>query len=254
MFNQRQNEILTIIENKGDVSLQDLSLRFPDISVMTLRRDLITLETSGHVVRTRGGAVGIKMLGTISGEEDAYSSRARENMAGKKIIADKALRFIQKGSSMYLDAGSTIMCLATNIPDENYSIVTNGVNIAQKLVQNSKISVVLPGGTVNSHTLSVSGPNSLSFLDNVNLELAFMSASAFSLNSGFTVSNIYECELKKKVIKRAKKVIMLMDSSKIDKQLLFTVTGLEDIDVFICDTSLPDYIKEAAQALNIEIL
>ncbi len=255
LYNDRQNAILTIIEENGDVSLQELSDKFSGVSVMTIRRDLALLESSGHILRTHGGAVSLKKLAAIpSGEEDEYSRRARENLFAKKIIAEKALQFISRNSSMYFDAGSTIMSLACILPDDNYSIITNGANIAQELVANTKASVMMPGGTVNRYTLSVSVPNSLEFIEKLNIEIAFMSSSAFSVESGFSVSNIYEAELKRKVIKRSKKSIMLIDSSKIGKNLLFTICDLSDINVLICDTKLPDAIVYEAEKYGIEIL
>ncbi|MDR0314911.1 MAG: DeoR/GlpR family DNA-binding transcription regulator [Oscillospiraceae bacterium] len=254
MLNNRQNDILSIIEDKGDIQLGDLSLRFPDVSVMTLRRDLKALENGGVILRTRGGAVSVKKLSDGTGEENAYSMRAREHLNQKKEIAGKALQYVQKGKSMYFDSGSTIMALAEIMPDNQYSIITSGTNIAQKLVQNNKTSVMMLGGTVNANTLSVSGPHSISFIESVNIDLAFMSASAFSAENGFTVSNIYECELKRKVIDRAKKVIMLMDSGKFDNELLFTVSPLTSVDILVTDSGLPAHMREAIEKSAVTLI
>ncbi len=258
-MDERKNQVLSIIEELGDITLTQLSSRIPGVSVMTLRRDLIQLEKEGYILRTRGGAVSLRKLGAaeglnVPGEENEYALRARENMDAKNRIAEKALPFVQRGTSIYLDAGSTIMCLAKRIPDETLSIITNGTNIAQTLVCNHRITVMMPGGTVNRNTLSVSGPDSLSFVDKINIELAFMSASAFSLEAGFSVSNIYEAELKHKIIMRAKRTIMLMDSSKIGKNLLFTIAALADIDILLCEKTPSAEILEAARQNGVEIL
>ena len=81
-----------------------------------------------------------------------------------------------------------------------------------------------------------------------------MSASAFSIEAGFSVSNINEAELKRKVISRAKKVIMLLDSSKIGKDLLFTLADISDIHVLITDEPLPDDFKKVADSYNITVI
>ena len=65
-----------------------------------------------------------------------------------------------------------------------------------------------------------------------------MSASAFSPEAGFTVSNVNEAELKRKVISRAKKTFMLLDKSKIGKDLLFTLADISEIHVLITDEPL----------------
>lgn len=252
--NERQQQILRLIEHKGEVQLQQLKDLFPEVSMMTLRRDLISLENEGHLIRTYGGAVSIKKVADVTGEEDAYSRRALENVEAKMKIAEKALPMVEKGRSIYFDAGSTLMCLAKILSDDNFSIVTSSANISLELVKKLRTSVVALGGLVNRNTLSMSGPNALSLLDSINIDLAFMSASGFSIDNGFTVSNIYECELKRKVIKRAKKVILLMDTSKINKDLAFTYANIEDINIWVCETKLPPEVEAEALKHNVQII
>ena len=251
--NERQIQILQLLEQKGEVQLQQLKDFFPEVSVMTLRRDLTGLESEGHLIRTHGGAVSAKKLSTVMGEEDAYSRRASENTEAKIKIAEKASGFLEKGRSMYFDAGSTVMCLSRIIPDESYSIITSGANIAMELIKKQKVSAVALGGLVNRNTLSVSGPQAISFLDMVNIDIAFMAASGFSFDTGFTVSNIYECELKRKVVSRAKKVIMLLDTNKFDKSMPFTYAHLEDVNILICEKTLPEDVCSKIRKQGVEI-
>jgi DeoR/GlpR family transcriptional regulator of sugar metabolism len=252
--NDRQHQILQLIEQKGEIQLQQLKEIFPEVSTMTLRRDLISLENEGYLIRTYGGAVSAKKLYAATGEEDAYSRRAAENVEAKSRIAEKAVSLVEKGRSIYFDAGSTLMCLTKILPDDNFSIVTSGTNIALELVKKLNTSVVGLGGTLNRNTLSMSGPNAISFLDTINIDIAFMSASGFSVDSGYTVSNIYEGELKRKVVKKAKKVIMLMDTSKINKNMVFTYAKLEDIDIWVCEKQLPKEVEAEAKKFNVQVL
>lgn len=270
MYNDRQQQIIKLLDLNGEVQLQNLKEIFPDVSLMTIRRDLTLLENDEVLKRTYGGAVSIKRTrfangmaknnsirengASYTGEEDSYSNRASENMEAKSVIAQKALPLVEKGRSLYLDAGTTLMSLARILPDENYSIVTSGPNIALELVHNNRPSVLTLGGIINRNTLSVSGPEALAFIETVNIDLAFMAASGFSTDTGFTVSNIYECELKRKVVKRSKKVIMLVDSSKIGKNLPFTYATLEDIDIWVCNTVLPDEVMQAVEKSGVELI
>ncbi len=257
---ERRSEILTLIDLKGEATLAELCGRFSGVSEMTIRRDLIQLEQEGRIIRTRGGAVSIRSLGDSrswhgqSGEENEYMLRAGSNREAKDIIARKALRFVEKGRSIYFDAGSTVMALARIVPDETMTIITNGVNVAEELAPRHNITVMVPGGTVNRNTLSVSGPISVNFVDNINIELAFMSASGCSVDAGFTVSNIYEAELKHTVVSRARTVIMLLDSSKFDKSLLFTLAELGQVNYLVCECEPPEDIAEACRALGVEIV
>ncbi|HHW47954.1 MAG TPA: DeoR/GlpR transcriptional regulator [Clostridiaceae bacterium] len=253
-MNERQQHILELLEQKGEVQLQQLKDIFSDVSMMTLRRDLINLENEGYLIRTYGGAVSVKKITANSGEEDAYSRRATENVEAKKKIAEKAVKIVEKDRSMFFDSGSTIMCLAEILPDDSYYIVTSGANIALELVKKLRTTVFTLGGLMNRNTLSMSGPNAISSLDTINIDLAFLAASGFSIDKGFTVANMYECELKRKVVEQAKKVILLMDTSKINKDLPFTYATLKDIDMWICEKELPADIAAEAAKYNVMIL
>ncbi|MFA6309784.1 MAG: DeoR/GlpR family DNA-binding transcription regulator [Clostridia bacterium] len=254
MIIERQRQINELLDQKGEVQLQKLKDMFPDVSMMTLRRDLINLENEGLLIRTFGGAVSAKKLSMTGGEENAYSRRAAENVEAKMIIAEKAVSLVEKGRSIYFDSGTTLMCLAKILPDDNYSIVTSGANIALELIKKQRTSVVTLGGSVNRNTLSISGPDAMSALDTINIDMAFIAASGFSLDNGLTVSNIYECELKRKVVQRAKKVILLMDTNKINKDLPFTYATLEDLNMWVCETSVSAEIKKEADKFGVEIL
>lgn len=253
-MNDRQQQILNLLEQKGEVRLQELAEFVPNVSSMTLRRDLISLENEGHLIRTIGGAVSAKKIGSTSGEEDAYARRASEHIEAKLIIAEKALPLVETGRSIYFDAGSTTMCLAKLLPDENYSILTSSANIALELVKKLSPTVMVLGGLLNRNTLSMSGPGALDFLDTVNIDIAFMSSSGFSVEHGFTVSNMYECELKKKVVSRAKKIILMIDSSKIGKTLPFTFAHLQNINTLIIEALNSESILSECRSRGIEIL
>ena len=252
MNTQRRDAIMELLNTKGEVYLKDLEDLFPDCSSMTLRRDLKYFEENGFVKRTRGGAVALSMLSMAA--EDVYSRRALENTAAKSIIARKALSYIEGGRSLYLDSGTTLMLFAKEIPDDYISILTSGPNIALELIKKSKPNVMLIGGQLNRNTISVSGANATSFLSGVNIDTAFMAASGFSLQNGFTSGTYSECELKQEVLKRASSAIMLMDSSKIGKSLPYTFGSLSDIDVLVADDDLPEELKAAAAESGVTVI
>ena len=249
---KRREEIKELLNAKGEVLLKDLEKIFTDCSSMTLRRDLKFLEDTGFVKRTRGGAVALSRLSMTA--EDMYSRRALDNTAAKNEIAKKAVQYIESGRSLYLDSGTTLMQFAKEVPDDYFAILTSGQNIALELIKNSKPNVTLIGGQLGRNTLSVSGVNANIFLSGMNIDTAFMASSGFSLQNGFTSGTYSECELKREVLKRASKVIMLMDSSKVGKSLPYTFGSLEDVDVLITDGMLDEDIATAASAAGTQIL
>jgi DeoR family fructose operon transcriptional repressor len=252
MNTKRRETIKELLKSKGEVSLRELEKIFPDCSGMTLRRDLKYMEEEGMVKRTRGGAVAMNRLS--SAVEDIYSFRAMENVDEKEIIARKALKFLETGRSIYLDSGTTVMLFAKFMPDEYYSIITSGPNIAMEVIKKLKPNVTLIGGQMNRNTISVSGMDAAEFIKRVNVDIAFMASSGFSLENGFTSGAYPECELKREIIKRARKRIMLMDSSKINKSMPFTFAVLRDVDVLVSDGKLSEEVLDEAKAIGIEVL
>ncbi len=240
----RRERVLEILRENGFVKLHDLEKEFPDYSSMTLRRDIEFLENIGEAQRVRGGA---KYTGSRSGVEDIYEIREIKNKAAKEHIASVAAGYAETGCSIYLDSGTTGMMIAKLLPDTPYFILTSGPNVAVEICKKFKPSVTLVGGQMNRVTLSVSGTQSLDFIKDFNIETAFVAASAFSEENGFTVGNNSECELKRAVVKKAKKVIMLCDSAKFGKSMPYTFATLEDVDVLITEKQPCEEVAKAAE-------
>lgn len=252
MNTERREEIKDILRKRGEVKLKELEELFTSCSSMTLRRDLKYLEDNGLIKRTRGGAVAMSRLSIAA--EDIYSQRALENVAQKYVIAKKALQFIERGRSIYVDSGTTMMLFAREMADEYLSVMTSGLNIGLELIKKSKPSVTLIGGQVNRGTISVSGINSASFIREVNIDIAFMATSGFSIESGFTSGTYTECEIKKEVVNRARKTIVLMDSAKINRIMPFTYAHLEDIDVLVSDGECDEQLLSEAKRKNVIVI
>ncbi len=249
---KRRDIIKDVLNAKGEVFLRDLETMFPDCSSMTLRRDLKYFEENGLVKRTRGGAVALSRLSMAA--EDIYSRRALENTAAKTLIAKKAVSFVESGRSLFLDSGTTLMMFAKQIPDDYVTLLTSGPNIALEVIKKAKPNVMIIGGQLSRNTISVSGANAASFLHGVNIDTAFLASSGFSIQNGFTSGTYSECELKQDVLKRASKVIMLMDSTKVGKSLPYTFGTLNDIDVLVSDENLPMDIRLAAQKAGVKVI
>jgi len=251
-MNERQQKIQTIISDNGEAKLSELERLFPDISTMTLRRDLEKLERLGEIVRTRSGAKSIAYLSRL--KEAQYSERESESILEKRAIAQKAYRFVTQGSSIFLDAGTTVTALSKLLISDKLFVITTAPNIALECAKNTGITVFMTGGQLSSVNLSLSGVNALSFLDHINVDIAFMAASGFTWGSGFTCGNFDECQMKKRVIEKAAKVIMMMDSTKFGRSLPFTFTAAHDIDLLITDDRINSETLDEMQEKRIEII
>jgi len=235
-MNERQQKIQRMISDTGEVKLSELESLFPDISTMTIRRDLEKLESLGEIVRTRSGAKSIAYLARLS--EAQFSERESENIAEKNSIAQIAYQYVKQESSIFLDTGTTVTGLARLLKNDKLFIITAAPNIALECAKNQDNTVFMTGGQLSRGNLSLSGVNALSFLEHINIDIAFMASSGFTFNNGFTCGSYDECQIKKRVIEKAAKVIMLMDSSKLGRNMPFTFAGLNEIGVLITDSKI----------------
>lgn len=237
---ERKGIIREHIDKYGEATLAKLMELCGDCSSMTLWRDLKQFETEGYVMRTRGGIIAVNRIQPKT--EGLYSARAMVNRSAKREIARKALELISQETSIFMDSGSTIMDLAEILPNKHYVIVTSGANIAIELSQRSLCEVTCIGGLISATTLSFSGPQAEEFLDNVNLNVALIAASGYTQESGFTCGSYAEAQLKKKVIKKASRVIMLMDTSKIGYVYPFTFSTLKEVEALVTEVD-PSEVK-----------
>ena len=253
MKKTRLEHIRDIIEKYGKISYEELGNLLPDVSNMTLRRDLILLEEQGLILRIRGGAVSIGEITKKSEQE--FVHRFSDNVQEKKEIAEKTKKLITPKSCIFIDSGSTTLYFSKELPNENYYIVTNALNVATEVLRKSQPTVVLLGGDVNRNNLVTVGRSSLDFLSNINIEVAIMTATGFNPEKGcFTCGLQDEMEIKRAVIEKADKVLMLLDSSKLGKNMPFTFAELDKIDYLVVDGNFPDEVKSKIEQNGVAVI
>lgn len=240
---ERREAIRRFIEERGEVSIGELAAAFGNWSEMTIRRDLDYLSGENSIILTRGGAR--YLPGRYGLSEDLYSEREQRNLPDKQRLAEKALNLFEPGKGIFIDAGTTAMVLARRLPDERMVVVTSAPNIALEIAtRKARPAVVMLGGTIARNTISVSNPSIETQLAELNIDTAFMSTSGFDEAAGFSVGHQLDALLKRAVIKRARRVVMLADSSKVGALLPFTFAHLTDIDVLVTDDKFPEELRK----------
>ncbi len=241
---ERREKIKELFKVKEIITLKELASLFPEVSTMTLRRDLEYFEHEGLIMTVRGGCKVLEHHKMPS--EATYEDRAVSNVVAKMQIAKAAVPYLESGRNVFIDSGSTMMCLAKLIPNMNFSVTTNAPNIALEVLRHSQTTVNLVGGLINRANLADSGAQALSFIKSVNIDIAFIAPAGLSSAGGFSCGNYAECEVKRAVIKKANKVILLMDSSKVGKSLAYTFANFKDIDILITNEKLPESLYVSA--------
>ncbi len=252
MKRERIEEIAEILDKRGKMTLEQLEEVFPNVSQMTLRRDLFQLEEDGRIIRIRGGAMSVKEVQKVSGE--AYTKKTTMNTDAKIVIAQKAAALIDEGTCIFLDGGTTAMYLSKEMPDLKCTVFTNGIAVAMELAQKKNINITVVGGQLMKDNLSTSSPASKDYFDLTNFEIAIVSATAFTPEQGFSCNSQIESDLLKNVFKKARQVYMMLDSSKIGKINPYTFAHIEDVDVLITDDHFPKEYKKIFEENNIVVM
>ena len=245
----RQEKILKEIEKNHVVTIRQLQALCPEVSVMTIHRDLDVLEKSGTIVKVRGGARSVHHAG-----DPGYDVRMQENNAGKLAMAQKALELIQQGSTVFLDASTTNLMLARSLPDINLNIFTTGPNIAIELCRLHNPNITLCCGTMNRKNMALSGPNTLEMLQKINIDLAFIGVSGCSAEAGFTCGTESDMVVKQMVIRKARTSVLMCGREKFSRLMPYTFARFEDVDYLICDGEAPEAVRKAAEDTKLCIL
>jgi len=221
MYSIRQEQMREYIEKKNFVTIKELQALFPDVTLMTIHRDLDALQQRGFVVKFRGGAKSVRLAG-----DPEFNVRMRENNEGKTVIAQKALELIQPHTAVFLDASTTNLALAKILPDISLNIFTTGPSIALELCRLHNPVVTLCCGTINRKNLALSGQNTLQMLEGINIDLAFIGVSGFSVDAGFTCGTEGDMLVKHLVIKKARTSVAMCGHEKFSCLMPYTFAKL----------------------------
>lgn len=238
---ERTTYILKEIEDRGSVSVVDLASRL-NVSEMTIRRDLTDLEREGLVRKVHGGAVNARGRSF----EPSLVIREIENREAKALIGKLAADLVAEGDSIALDIGSTCLQVAINLLGRhNLTVLTPSLQIANILANQPDIRLILPGGIVRHGELSLTGNMTQRALEKFFVDRLFLAVGAVDSTNGLTEYNLDDALVKQSMIRNAKEVILLVDSSKFEKTAFARVAPLDVVHMVITNSLPPKSLQEA---------
>lgn len=245
IVDERRNQILQVIENKGFVSLHELA-NAVDVSQSTIRRDLEYLDNIGQIRRTRGGAAYV-------GESiTAFDDRQIQALDQKQAIAEVATQFIQPGDTVLLDGGTTTLEVAKRLGGKSIQVVTNSLPIINVLASRHEIELVMLGGYLYPNTGVFLGPLSASTLDQIRARKLIMSVGGIT-EKGLYNSNSLLVDTERKMIEVSDEIIVVADSSKLGHTALAHLCSLNRIDQIVIDSGISDEWKKTLESAGIQV-
>ncbi|GJF15322.1 D-beta-D-heptose 1-phosphate adenosyltransferase [Mycolicibacterium cyprinidarum] len=249
---ERQQAIASLVMTQGRASVTELAQAY-DVTTETVRRDLAVLDKSGIVRRVHGGAVPARALNLVEpgvGERDVIRSDHKD------AIAVAAAEFFPlSGATVLLDAGTTTMRIAAQIPsDRPLVVVTNSVPIAARLATVASVSLQLLGGRVRGTTQAAVGDQALRVLNTLRVDIAFIGTNALSVRHGLSTPDSDEAAVKAAMVQAANYVVVAADSSKIGREDFVSFAPISSVDTLITDPEISAADRAELSERGVEVI
>ncbi len=248
--NERHSLIREMINRTGAVTASELASRF-DVSIETIRRDLLALEKAGALCRVHGGAISQTHL-KPAGE---FNVRLDEHRLQKKELSLLAAELISEGDIIAIDAGTTAVEFAEVIKklQLRFTVVTHCKAVFDIISACDNIECILIGGKYDKVENAFHGHMALEAYRNLHVSKAFIFPTGISLSLGVFDFHPDLLGVQHTLLEIADKIIILADSSKFEKTSLFRLCKLNPEHIYITDSDLPESVFELYKENNLTI-
>ncbi|GHC52239.1 DeoR/GlpR family DNA-binding transcription regulator [Streptomyces flavofungini] len=240
---QRRALILDEVRRRGGVRVNELTRKL-GVSDMTVRRDLDALARLGVLEKVHGGAVPVAEAST---HEPGFEAKSGLELSAKEDIARTAATLVAPGTAIALSGGTTTYALAHQLLDvPDLTVVTNSVRVADVFHSAQRSSgqrqgaatVVLTGG-VRTPSDSLVGPVADQAIAALHFDVLFLGVHGISAEAGLSTPNLAEAETNRRLVRSARRVVVVADHTKWGTVGLSSFATLEQVDTLVTDAGLP---------------
>lgn len=247
---ERHSLILQQLIKNEAVQVTDLATLL-SVSVVTIRKDLNELEQKAKLYRSHGKAI------LINPYINNRSLMEKEKLAisEKTAIGRYAATLIAPNDSIIIASGTTVQEFARCIkPVNRLTVISASLGVSQILASNEAVEIVQLGGILRHTSVSTVGKYAMQPLHDVSCSKLFMGVDGIDPTFGITTTDLREADLNREMIKAAQKAIVLADSSKFRRRGFSKIATLDEIDLVITDTGIPDTVASQVESLGIELI
>jgi DeoR family transcriptional regulator, glycerol-3-phosphate regulon repressor len=245
----RHAEIVQLAKDSGRVLVDDLAFRF-DVSPQTIRKDLNELCDKRLLARIHGGAV------IPSGIENMeYEARRRIAADEKQAIGRAAAALIPDNASLFINIGTTTEAVSEALGDhKGLMVITNNINVANRMRVQPSIEVVIAGGVVRGSDGGVVGEAAVDFFRQFKADYAVIGASAIDEDGALLDFDYREVRVSQAIIENARQCLLVADSTKFERSAPVRIGHLREVDVFVTDRLGPPPLRELCRSEGIKLV
>lgn len=248
MYNyERRQKILELLLEQSPLRIDSLVARL-DTTPATIRRDLVSLENEGLIIRSRGI---VRLSNTpFYAKNTDVPVYTKEKVA----IAKAAYQLIPQGVSIILDSGTTTLMLTDHLAERrDLTIITNSITAADRMAPTG-VSTIVVGGNLFGDFHALVGPDTEAYFSRISADILFLATTGIRKDE-LTTMTPFQASLKHKMVQCAQKVILLADERKFSINGIIPFAKFSEIDCVI--TSAPIQNSETVQLLeknNVEMI
>ena len=242
-----------MLNQKSELSVKEIA-EMLHVSDMTVRRDLNELERQGIIRRTHGGAT---LLDPSSSVRDPYilGEQTAKNVREKSMIGIKAASLVRPDETILLDSGSTTPFVARHIDkDLPLTVLCYTFTNALEFYPRKNANLILLGGFFHRDSNIFHSVENRALISNIRADKAFISTGGLDPELGLTTYFYYEADIKREMIRSARQIILVTDSTKFGKISVTHFAGLDEVDTVITDEGISDEYREILADRGIELL
>lgn len=248
---ERRRKILQLLEKNGQVTITDLAERF-SVSAVTVRTDLDALSSSGAVMRSHGGAV----RRNEATHDYPLRLKATLHRTEKVRIGQAAAELVRPNETVILDSGTTTAEIAVRLKElkvQPLTVITNALNISMELIDATGISVIVIGGLLRPVSYSFVGPQAEGMLKELHADRLFLAVDGFDAESGPSTPDVLEAQLNSVMVRVAREVTVVADSSKLGRRSVSRIGPFERIARLITDKRAPAEFVESLRKRGVQV-
>lgn len=249
---ERRRAVLEMINRQGRVVISDLS-RYFNVSSVTARADINALSKRDLLVRSHGGAIRKADI-AVDFPLDVKESQHHEE---KVRIGHAAAGLLQEGQTLLLDSGTTTLEVARAVRKRKLSrltLVTNSLPVAWELSGVPEINLIMIGGVLRHISRSFAGPQAQKMIADLRVDHLFLGVDGLELEMGLLTPDILEAELNAAMIRSAREVTVVTDSSKIGRSSLSLIAPITSAHRIITDSGITPHHHELLKGRGIEVI